>query len=71
MLLPAILAASILPLDPLDEAWARLARDAAAHDPVAIAADRAEIVRLDREEMARWSAKPRETFRGRGYTATT
>lgn len=71
MRLIAMLAASALPLHPLDVAWARLAQDMAAGDVGAFATDRAEIVRLDQEEMARWNAKPQETYTKAGYAVAT
>ena len=67
----AMLAAFALPLHPLDLAWARLAHDLTTGDARAFATDRAEIVRLDQEELSRWGAKPKEVYQASGYTVAT
>lgn len=71
MSLAVLLAAFTLPLHPLDVAWARLAHDVASGDGAAAAADRTEIVRLDREELSRWGASLKESYLRPGYTVTT
>ena len=71
MFLLAALATFTLPLHPLDVAWARLAHDVASGDGAASVTDRAEIVRLDQEEMSRWGAAPKESYRRPGYTVMT
>lgn len=70
-MLSIIFAAVAWTLSPLDEAWARLAHDAAAHDAYSFSANRAEIVRLYKAVMTRWGAKQREEFKGPDYTVTT
>ena len=70
-MLSILLAAVAWTLSPLDEAWARLAHDAAAHDVSSFSSNRAEIVRLDKAVLTRWGAKQREEYKGPNYTVTT
>ena len=71
-MLSLIVAAAVSwPMTPLDETWARLVQDAAAHDTAAFATDRADIVRQDETVLTRWGARRRETYEGPGYSVTT